>query len=61
MQVLFVSIAIEDPVYWNFWIILVLGEVHMLLTPSYGIKNMVETLIVDHLHNYAHLRRSGGA
>ena len=25
----------------------------MLLTPSYEIKNMLETLMVDHLHNYA--------
>ena len=41
--------------------ILVLDKVHMLLTPSYGIKNMLETLMVDHLHNYAHLGRSGGA
>ena len=33
----------------------------MLLTPSYGIKNMLETLMVDHLHNYALLERSGFA
>ena len=37
------------------------SEVHMLLTPSCGIKNMLEALMVDHLHNYALLGRAGGA
>ena len=33
---------------------------NMLLTPSYGTKNLLETLMVDHLHNSAHFGKSGG-